>query len=190
MASQLVNLRRTLTWKNFTKKPFPVPDPGQMVDTAQTSANGVPSGIVLDPAGGGKFRLRDSIVVTIVLNSNECWVADWVFTAKDATYQNNLLKHEQGHYDITALLGRDLYNALVALRANTYDSGPDAKSAMDTEVQKISAIAQPMSDRYDADTKNGTDPTGQGNWNGYISTAFAQSGSTFRSVLAQTNITI
>jgi hypothetical protein len=61
---------------------------------------------------------------------------------------------------------------------------------MDAEVQKIGAIAQPMSDRYDTATKNGTDPTEQSNWNGYISTAFGQSSSTFQSVLAQANITI
>lgn len=189
MASKLVNLHRTLAWGDFNRVDFPVPEPGQKVDTAQTAANGVPSGIVLDSAGGGQYKLRDSIVVTIVLDKSQCWVAKWVFTAKDQTYQNNLLKHEQGHYDITALVGRDLYNALVALRSNTYSSGTDAKSDMDAQVQKFGGMAQPISDRYDVDTANGTDAAQQASWNGYISTAFGGSG-TFQSVLAQANINI
>ncbi len=189
MASRLVNLHLTLTWGDFKRVDFPVPEPGQKVDTAQTSANGVPSGIVLDSAGGGKYKLRDSIVVTIVLDKSQCWVAKWIFTAKDQAYRDNLLKHEQGHYDITALVGRDLFNALVALRSNTYSSGADAKPDMDAQVQKFGGMAQPISDRYDADTSNGTDATQQAAWNGYISQAFGSS-DTFQNVLAQANITI
>lgn len=188
MASRLVNLRYTMSWRDFNPVEFPVPEPGQKVDTAQTAANGVPSGIMLDSAGSGQCKIRDSIVVTIVLDKSQCWVAKWIFTQKDKAYRDNLLKHEQGHYDITALVGRDLFNALVALRSNTYSSSADAKSDMDAQVQKFGGMAQPISDRYDTDTANGTDAAQQAAWNGYISTAFA-SNDTFQNVLAQANIT-
>jgi hypothetical protein len=198
MPSQLVNLHRQLTfgtpplWNgDFQLVNFPVPDPGQEVETAQTAAHWGTAGLWVDPMDktGKTWKLKDSIVVTITLYPKpKCWVANWVFTKKDQAYRDDLLKHEQGHYDITALLGRDVYNALIALIPNTYASG-QGEAAAAAEINKIKNVGQPMSDLYDAQTKNGTDAAQQAAWNGYISTAFAGSGS-FLSVLAQNGITV
>jgi hypothetical protein len=199
MASQLVNLRKTLVWRTDfgTGKNLPDPGPDTTVETAFTKAHAEVKGLFLDPVGK-KYKLKDTIVVTVVFDpptsdpddvSNAgSWVASWVY-AKPQAYQDSLLVHEQGHYDITALLARDYYNALVALKAKTYDSVADGRTDLQTAQQNAAAISQPTVDRYDSDTKKGTDAAQQAKWNGYISTAFGGSG-TFQSVLAQNGITI
>ena len=199
MASQLVNLRKTLVWKTDfgAGKNLPNPGPNTTVETAFTKAHAEVKGIFLDPVGKA-YKLRDSIVVTVVFDSPTAdpddvsdagsWVASWVYTKLQA-YQDSLLVHEQGHYDITALLARDYYNALIALKAKTYNSVADAKQDLEAAKKSAAAASQPTIDRYDADTTKGTDAGQQAKWNGYISTAFGGSG-TFPSVLAQNGITI
>jgi hypothetical protein len=198
MPSQLVNLQRQLTfgtapsWSgDFQLVNFPVPGDGDEVDTAQTGATWSSSGLWLDPLdkAGKTWKMKDSIVVTISLAPKpKCWVANWVFTKKDQAYQDNLLKHEQGHYDIVALLGRDVYNALIALIPNTYASGK-GEAAAAAEIKKVQQVTQPTTDLYDAQTKHGTDAAQQAAWNGYISTAFAGS-DTFMNVLSQNGVTV
>lgn len=188
MASSLKNLHRTLTWKDFTPKDLPAPQAGQTsFEAAQTGASVSTTGLALEKASGG-FRIRDSIVVTIVLNASQTWVAKWMLNNPQSQL-DALLVHEQGHYDITALSGRDLYNALTALVGKTYSSAGAAQADINAAQGPLASSAQPISDRYDTDTTNGKDATKQGQWNGYIQTAFGQSGSTFLSVLAAAGIT-
>ncbi len=198
MASQLLNLHKTLAWSDFgTGKNLPDPGANTTVETAFTKAHSATSGIFMDPVGKA-YKLRDSIVVTIVFDKPTAdpndtstagsWVASWV-SQKPQSYQDSLLVHEQGHYDITALLSRDYYNALLAQRGKTFASVSDAQTALQTVLQNADAVSQPTSDRYDADTVKGTDAAQQAKWSGYISTAFAGSG-TFLSVLSQNGITI
>jgi hypothetical protein len=186
MASSLNNLHRTLTWKDFVHKNVPQPPPGQSAEAAQTVANATISGLALAKAGSG-FQIKDSVVVTIQLNSAQTWVANWILTrSQDVT--DALLAHEQGHYDLTALAGRDLYNAVTALLSNTYPNAAAAQADLNAAKAKI--ITQPVSDRYDADTQHGADAAQQAKWNQNIQSGFAQNNTPFVTVLAQAGINI
>lgn len=174
MPSSMRNLSRTLTWNDFPRVQRPVPSPGQFVEAAETAADIVPAGFGLESApGGGGVRIRDSITVTIEFRRHQSWVANWVFT-RPPSFQTALLAHEQGHYNIAALFGRDFFLALMRLKANTYPDAAGAQADLNAAQTDIAAKAQPAQDRYDVDTQNGTNATQQARWNGFINAAFTQ----------------
>jgi len=152
--------------------------------------------------GGGGARLRDSVVVTVEFRRHESWVANWVFT-QPQSFQDDLLAHEQGHYNIAALFGRDFFLALMRLKANSYSGASGVQTDLNRLQQDIVAKAQPAQDRYDDDTHNGYDAAQQARWNGFINAAFTRSASppqqapdgtpikvTLLSVLAQSGINL
>ena len=178
MPSSLVGLRRTLSWSDFRTIPSDPPgdgDPPQ--DAANTSVqptlnfawSGDPPSIVItdgivvrvnfDPAGSYKYS----------------WVASW-----PAGDRARLLTHEQGHYDLAALLAREYFFQVVALRANTYGSVDDLNA--DKEAARVATIGrqQEIFDFYDTGTSHGTDASGQATWSGYVTTAFTQAATPVR----------
>jgi hypothetical protein len=189
MASRLNNLLKTLTWNDFPRVNVPAPAPGQFIDLAQTKADIVHSGLGLDRLPGGGARIRDSIVVTIDFRRSQSWVANLVFT-RPQSVQDDLLAHEQGHYNITALIGRDFFLELMRLKANTYPDANAVQADLTAAQENTVAKAQQAQDRYDADTQNGNDATQQSRWNGFISTAFTQSVSPPRSAPDGTSIKV
>jgi hypothetical protein len=100
MPSKLVGLRRTLTWSDFQGQP-----PPGATFVAATSAHVVfdPSPPPIEPTAGG-FRLADALTMRIEFRNRLSWVLQ---------LQQELLDHEQGHYDITALVSRDLFIRLM-----------------------------------------------------------------------------
>lgn len=171
MPSKLLNLTRVLTWSDFARV-NKSPAPGQTMEVAQTATDIVPSGFGIEHIpGGSSVRLKDSVQVEIQFKPKDSWVFNWVFT-QSQSYQDALLNHENGHYKIVGLIARDFFLALMALKANTY---PNA-SALQTDLRQVSdsiaAKAQPAQDKYDDETKNGTDASKQATWDGYILKAF------------------
>ena len=143
------------------------------MEVAATAVEIVTVGIDLErPRGASGVRLRDSVTVRIEFKPRESWVFDWVFT-QSQSYQDDLLNHENGHYKLTALLGRDYFMALMQVKANTY---PDARAlqAALNQAQQPAAKAQATVRRYDDLTTNGTDSAQQTLWDGYFSRAFTQ----------------
>jgi Bacterial protein of unknown function (DUF922) len=171
MASRLLNLLRVLTWNDFAKL-NQSPAPGSTAEVAQTATDIVPSGIATEPiVGSSSVRLKDTIEVRIEFKPKESWVFKWVFTQQQS-YQDDLLNHENGHYKIAALIGRDFFLALMKLKANTYANAAALRGDIDRAKKAIAEKAQPAQDKYDDDTKNGTDSGQQTLWDGYISKAF------------------
>ena len=169
MASTLRNLFRTLTWHDFARVDRTPPGPGEFVHGAQAGVDIVPSGFALDHVPGG-LRIRDSIVVAVTFNSRQSWVANWVFT-RPAAFQDGLLAHEQGHYNLLALLARDFFLGLMQLKANTYPDARAAQADLTAVSDRTAAKGQDLQDRYDADTVNGSDAAQQARWLGFIQTA-------------------
>jgi len=170
MASRLLNLMRVLTWNDFTKLKQS-PAPGSTAEVAQTATDIVPSGIATEPiVGSSSVRLKDTIEVRIEFKPKESWVFNWVFT-QPQSYQDDLLNHENGHYKIAALIGRDFFLALMKLKANAYANTAALRADIDRVKKAIAEKAQPAQDKYDDDTKNGTDSRQQTLWDGYISKA-------------------
>ena len=180
MASRLDNLFKTLNWGNFSRRSV-TPSPGQRIHVALTSVfiNPTLPQPTIIPVPGSRptvYQLNDSVVVKVEFDPAGSWVSDWVFTQSQA-FQDQLLNHEQGHYNLTALVARDLFVDLMLLKGRTFRTSSEGINAIRpiiAPLQTTPHISQRISNLYDSnnETKNGYDQTAQQRWDGYIRTAF------------------
>lgn len=170
MPSRLTNLQKTLTWADFPHVARPEPAANVSAHGAQIGVEIVNQGLGLDHPAGGGVRIRDTIHVDIHYRRDQSWVANWVFD-RSQSYQDALLAHEQGHYNLVALLGRDFFLSLMRLKPTVYPNAGAAQSDLNASAA-TAAKAQTLQDRYDADTQNGTNSTQQARWLGFINTSF------------------
>ncbi len=176
MASRLVNLLRPLTWHDFGHpRPGSPPAAGLTATAAQTRAFPQRS-VFAEPVHHThppQFRLRDDVTVTIQLNTSQTFVMAWVFN-QPTPFQNSLLHHEQGHYDLVALFCRDMFIDLMALKSSTFST----PQAVLQEAQRIFGQYDPLMAAvhtpYDNDTQRGNNSAQQTRWDGFIQTAFTQ----------------
>ena len=174
MASKLVGLFRTLQWSDFgTPRKSADPSPGVRATAAFTDADfsftAGPSPLpVLDPPR--KFTLNDNLEITINFKPTS-FVNDWVFR-RDQAFQDMVLKHEQHHYDITALIARDQFIDLMQLKLQTFDSIMDVQIAINAIRGTYKGKIASINSLYDTQTKDGRDPAEQVKWDGFINTAF------------------
>jgi len=96
--------------------------------------------------------------ITVKLDSLDTWVV------KDKQ-SDKLLKHEQGHWDIAGLVGREWHRRLEWLRAETDDGL--MKLARDTK-QYFQSKLDSLTGQYDDETKNGSEDHKQLEWNSTI----------------------
>jgi hypothetical protein len=173
MPSQIVGLNRQLNWAAFRVKNSPPPGDGVFGNAALTQADFRVSGlnlVAVDPGKSKDLKLEDKIVVTVSLNPAVSWVASWV-KQRLAPEQARLLKHEQGHYDLVALLARDYFEELMSLRQKTYTDGDELQTDVTAITQRFSAKSGPVQERYDDDTEHGGKQPNQDRWNRMISSA-------------------
>ena len=175
MGSKMTGLFRKLTWQDF-KGPQPSSNPTNMWAEARPEFS--VAGASTQSSGKGSstsWQLADTITVAITFDSSKSWVLSSVKGMDQAT-KDTLLIHEQGHYDLVALLARDMFIELMQLKVARLSSS----SVVAQEVQAIHSrygnIAQPLQDLYDSKTQtdHGRDKAKQTSWNGYINTAFTQ----------------
>lgn len=170
MASSLTGRVKKLTWADFgTPVPKPAPTPGGFAIGAHTeTAAPVNYGWA---SKGGVVSLADNVTVAIQFVASKSWVADWVFK-EPKQFQDDLLKHEQGHYDITALMARDLFIDIMQLKAKTFAS----KKALDDAIQALGVTynPQPVHKKYDAagETNHSANDAQQKVWDGLIQKAW------------------
>jgi len=94
---------RTLTWNNFPNAATSHSPPHQAMTSASWATSGWSVHVV-----NNEYRVRGARV-TVTLNSGSSWATP---TAKASA---SLLRHEQGHYDITGLIARDLIRKVLDL---------------------------------------------------------------------------
>jgi predicted secreted Zn-dependent protease len=116
----------------------------------------------------GRFSLPN-LTLTVGLDSSQTLV---VSTARKTA---DLLKHEQGHFDITVLTVRALARELEQIKA---DSIPALGRHVGAAVSKHQQRANMIEDKYDKETKNSRDQDAQKNWNQVIDAAMKGSGVT------------
>jgi hypothetical protein len=117
----------------------------------------------------GGVTLADTLTVNVVFGN--ATVSSWVFN-KDQAFQDNLLKHEQGHYDIVALIARDWFLAMMQLKAKVFADAAELQREINTLDVTIRSKSQPIVNKYDSDTQRGTDSAQQARWNAFFSRAF------------------
>ncbi len=178
MASQLVGLIKQLSWQDFgTPRVGKAPGPGQTLTAAETHAPVLPGSFWFDPVSPPlkvpKYHLRDNVTVTVTFDTKKSFVMAWVFATPQAD-QTRLLNHEQGHYNISALVGRDFFIDVMQIKAKQFTKPQDGLAEV-TALNKASlSKIQAIDDLYDVDTKNGNDSTGQNQWNTFLQNAFTQ----------------
>ena len=118
-------LGRQLTWNDFSRRNSPAPAPGTTASAAETRVNRLisPNSIHFRRAAFLKppnFKMVENPDVTIQFDPNS-WVENWVFT-KPTTFQDSLLAHEQGHYDIGSLNASDFFTELESSNGSAFAS--------------------------------------------------------------------
>jgi hypothetical protein len=145
MASRLINLFRQLNWSDFSGTP-----PAGTTWAAQTFS-GFTASAPLSVRVDAKFQLMDAVTVTVNFNGASSWripaMSSW-----PAQLQQELLEHEQGHYDITALFARDLFIQLMRFKASLWSTAADVASNYNNWVQQYSKILDDAEKAYDNDT--------------------------------------
>jgi len=170
MPSKLVGLSKTLTWAEFVGTP--TAGSSHLAFTSATFA--LPPVTVVKDATSGMFVVNDNITITITFDGSKSWKKMDEINAKKLRTPDEILKHEQGHYDIVALIARDLFIDLMQLKAKQYAN----QAALNTDVapilKKYNGTAQKIIDKYDSKTEadHGESATGQTKWNGFIKSAF------------------
>ena len=151
-APRLVGWPRAIQWREFRNI---TARPSGVNEDAQISSEGVPDTNIRPQLENGRFRIP-AITIRLTIVQNDTWV---VADKKS----DDLLVHEQGHYDITGLLGRELGDALLAIRAADM-------AELQREVARILEHYRDQSEKltkqYDeTDTDNGRNADEQQRWN-------------------------
>jgi hypothetical protein len=177
MPSKLVGLIKALKWSDFgTPKPGAEPAAGQKGTAAFTDADfSFTQGPAAEaiPGTPQQFTLRDNLEITVNFKASTSFVMAWVFN-RDKAFQDNLLKHEQHHYDIAALIARDEFIELMQIKRKTFPT----MVGLQTEIDRVRGLFKgkiaSIDKLYDAETKNGRDATAQATWNARFDTAFTK----------------
>jgi hypothetical protein len=141
------------------------------------------------------FRMT-SVAVSLTLERKSMW-------SQTSARTSALLAHEQGHYEITALLMRDLDDDLTAMLQSAktfatlidYTRGVDAlkqpilslQSSLQTVVNAQGSFVDGI---YDQRTKDGTDAKEQAKWSAAFEAARASTPVRLKAALAAQSITI
>jgi hypothetical protein len=156
----LNNFNRTLSWADFNQQ---LGQPGGANEYAQIHPDMAPSNFVL-------ARVRNAVTITDVtidlsLIAGDCWVV----TSRKT---NDLLKHEQGHYDILAISAREFFNALIGMSASTTDA---LQRRVNQLQQRFAQQATQLDARYDSEnqTNHGINTAIQQIWDQRIAAAKA-----------------
>jgi hypothetical protein len=173
MASSLVGLFKTLTWNDFQG----TPDPTKPKLDAFTSASLTLPVLTPKPAPGGKqFHFEDNVAITIAMNNQKSWKRSANIASRGNQYSIDLLNHEQGHYNLTALLARDLFIEIMQLKAKTYPNPGAALADLALIVNKFNGKSEKAAKKYDevSQTNHGANAGSQTTWDGMIQKAFTQ----------------
>ena len=76
-----------------------------------------------------RFQLQDSFSTTVDFG-RDSFVMSWVFS-RPQQFQTDLLNHEQGHYNITALVCRDCFVDVMLLKDQSFATAEAGVDAVD-----------------------------------------------------------
>jgi hypothetical protein len=157
---------RALTWDDFRELESR-PSDAEGDENAQIHSDVNQPERVRVAREGGQQRVS-ALTVTISIIRADTWV---VRSAKAAA----LLSHEQGHYDITGLTGRDMGNEILAARAGTLE---DLQRQVTDIIERARQRAQDLNARYDTETGGGANRDAQRRWDERIRSSIS-SGTAF-----------
>jgi hypothetical protein len=152
-ASLVVNgWPRALTWDDF-REIGSRPADAEGNENAQIHSDVNQPERVSVAREGGQRRVS-SLTVTISIVRADTWVVGSAKTPE-------LLSHEQGHYDLTGLSGREMGNEILAARAGTLE---DLQRQVTAIIERARERGQDWNARYDTETGGGRNRDVQGRW--------------------------
>jgi Bacterial protein of unknown function (DUF922) len=165
MPSMLTGVERKLRWPDFKAvdtAPAGVPEEAVAQTIPLHSASGgIPHNVA--PAGFKPiYMIPDALTMNVYLDA-----ASWRLTSVSrwtGADQVWLIKHEQGHYDIYALMVRDFFVRVRALIGQPFSDLADLHEQLaDHRAATIGRISKLQHD-YDVDTANSRNGSEQWNW--------------------------
>jgi len=172
MPSSLEGLFRKLEWTDFAVRQEAAPKAGQIAVAARTDTKNTLTFAPGTIPGTKKFRLADTVLSRIFLDPSGTFKKSWITSTMSQTDRDELLAHEQGHYDIHALLTRDYFLRVMKLKSKEYSHPAalvaDVTSAQQATVDKSGTVQA----RYDTVTSTGTNKAEQAKWKRIIASAF------------------
>ncbi|MFL6463658.1 MAG: DUF922 domain-containing protein [Bryobacteraceae bacterium] len=163
MAITVVATPAQLSWSDF-RVVDALPDGSG--DEAQTATQMPAMEGVQVVSHHGMYSLPD-LTLRVGLNRSETMVI------KSASKTSDLLKHEQGHFDITILAVRALAVELQRLKAH---SAASLAQQVKAAIQKHQGFADAIEEKYDSETNNSKNKNAQKDWNKAIAGALGASG--------------
>ena len=175
MSSKLTGLIYEVKWADFAG-PQPASNPDNMLAETKTDASKPFFSFTSEGKGAAKtWQLSDSIVINITIVSAKSWKVPSVDSMSEAE-KKKLLNHEQGHYNLVALLARDMFIELMQVKA-VRTATPQDGVKLCTDIQnRYTNITQPLQDLYDSktETDHGRAAAKQTKWDAFINTAFTK----------------
>lgn len=167
--------RHFLTLNDFQGTPPANPGAGMKAEAHPHINNAGAASETFEDGDETLYRLKDTFRVDIVFDTSSSWVIPSVHN-DSASEQARLLNHEQGHYDIAALIGRDFFIEMMALKEMRGSTAGDVTSAVRTLFANYPGKAQAIQDLYDADlqTNHGRNQQKQNDWDGFFQTAYTE----------------
>jgi hypothetical protein len=167
---------RRLTFNDFLTVQRQPPAPGTTQVAAQTVVGHrlQPNRISFERRRflkGKVFGMKQDPNVVVVLQSRQpaMFVASWVFQ-RPQQFQNDLLNHEQGHYEIGMLNAKDFFFELERIQGSAFPTAKDGIAAV-KNLETTLGSAQAIHNKYDADTRSGLNPARQAAWDAALSAA-------------------
>ncbi len=155
---------RTLTWADFSEIES---RPAGSDENAQIHSEITQPDNVAVQNQGGHYRVT-SLTVNLSVDPSDSWV---VRSQKSP----ELLSHEQGHYDLTGLMGREMGNEILAARAPTVRALQDLVKGI---IARYRQRAKHLNEQYDTATDHGRNREAQRQWDERIRNS-SQRGTTF-----------
>lgn len=146
----LIGFDARVTWSDFMVRDS---RPLGIIENASIDTIVNPPQYQASRAGRSSFRLND-VIIEIQVDRTRSWVIAGCQT-------DSLLVHEQGHYDITAIATRELYNRVMNITAESLASLRRQVSVIGSEVQML---IQRSDESYDLNTNHGNVPSVQSRW--------------------------
>lgn len=166
MSVSLVVKPVTLTWSNYTER-------DKVLDPADKTEQDAFTAFEWDLPGGKTRRVDDKLALPENL---ELTITPIALIRKGARKSDELLSHEQFHYDVAIIIGRVVVKALDVLRGSTaadLDAGSDQILNLHFVVR-----AGLIQRRYDLETRHGRNTHYQKAWKKLMKETLARPGST------------
>ena len=165
MASRLTGVYRKLKWSDFRVfETVPAGIPANVVAETLVSHTelGGDTRRIAGAGGSAIFEVADNLVINVFLQTNTWRLAS--LSRRTGAQQAWLIKHEQGHYDIYALLARDFYYRAQAMIGVPFSSNNALINQVNAHRAATLGREDAIQKAYDADTESSQNRSEQWAW--------------------------